>query len=98
LAQAHVLVATTIREGWGLNVSEASAVGTPTIGYDAPGLRDSIPMSGGLVVPVSIEKLGMALVDFFDERIELTPKIATQSWEEVCVQFESELLKAIGAS
>ena len=70
-----------------MNVSEASAVGTPTIGYDAPGLRDSIPMSGGLVVPVSSEKLGRALVDFFEGKIELTPKIATQSWEEVCVQF-----------
>ena len=95
LARAHVLVATTVREGWGLNVSEASAVGTPTIGYDAPGLRDSIPMSGGLVVPVSSEKLGRALVDFFEGKIELTPKIATQSLEEVCVQFETELSRAV---
>jgi glycosyltransferase involved in cell wall biosynthesis len=95
LARANVLVATTVREGWGLNVSEASAVGTPTIGYDAPGLRDSIPMSGGAVVPVSIEKLGHALVSFFTGEMKLTPKIATQSWEEVCVQFESELIKAI---
>ena len=95
LARAHILVATTVREGWGLNVSEASAVGTPTIGYDAPGLRDSIPMSGGLVVPISPEKLGMALVDFFEEKIQLTPKIATQSWEEVCVQFETELFLAV---
>jgi glycosyltransferase involved in cell wall biosynthesis len=98
LARAHLLVATTVREGWGLNVSEGSAVGTPTIGYDAPGLRDSIPMSGGLVVPVSIEKLGIALVDYFMGKIQLTPRIATQSWEEVCVQFEIELLKAIRSS
>ena len=95
LAHAHVLVATTVREGWGLNVSEASAVGTPTIGYDSPGLRDSIPMSGGLVVPVSPEKLGRALVDFFEGKIHLSPKIATQSWEEVCVQFETELSRAV---
>ena len=95
LARSHVLVATTVREGWGLNVSEASAVGTPTIGYDSPGLRDSIPMSGGLVVPISPEKLGRALVDFFEGRIQLTPKIATQSWEEVCVQFETELSRAV---
>jgi glycosyltransferase involved in cell wall biosynthesis len=95
LAQAHVLVATTVREGWGLNVSEGSAVGTPTIGYDSPGLRDSIPMSGGLVVPVSTEKLGIALVDFLNEKIRLTPKIATRSWAKACEQFEYELLKAI---
>jgi hypothetical protein len=55
-------------------------------------------MSGGLVVPVSIEKLGMALVDFFNGEISLTPKIATQSWEEVCVQFETELSRAVKKS
>lgn len=94
LSDAHVLVATTIREGWGLNVSEAAAVGTPTIGYDSPGLRDSIPMSGGMVVPVSPEKLGEALIEFFQKRISLVPKIATQSWTEVCRQIENELFKA----
>ena len=77
LASAHVLVTTTVREGWGLNVSEASAVGTPTIGYDSPGLRDSIPMSGGHVVPVGIEGLANALIDFFSGSLALQPKIAT---------------------
>lgn len=95
LASAHVLITTTIREGWGLNVSEASAVGTPTIGYDAPGLRDSIPMSGGMVVPVSPEKLGEALVDFFQQKITIVPRIATQSWREVSRKIETELLKAV---
>jgi hypothetical protein len=52
-------------------------------------------MSGGLVVPVSTEKLGMALVEFLNEEISLTPKIATKSWEEVCVQFETELSRAV---
>ena len=98
LSSAHVLVATTVREGWGLNVSEASAVGTPTIGYDSPGLRDSIPMSGGQVVPVSSEKLGEALIEFFQQKTILVPRIATQSWEQVCRQIESELLTATKAA
>jgi glycosyltransferase involved in cell wall biosynthesis len=41
LARAHVLVMTSVREGWGLVVSEANALGTPAVVYDVPGLRDS---------------------------------------------------------
>jgi glycosyltransferase involved in cell wall biosynthesis len=42
LERAHVNLFTSHREGWGLVVSEAAAMGTPTVGYDAPGVRDSI--------------------------------------------------------
>jgi glycosyltransferase involved in cell wall biosynthesis len=41
LAGATALVATSTREGWGITVSEAHAVGTPSVAYDVPGLRDS---------------------------------------------------------
>lgn len=41
LQSAHLLVMTSVREGWGLVVTEANMVGTPAIVYDAPGLRDS---------------------------------------------------------
>jgi glycosyltransferase involved in cell wall biosynthesis len=42
MARAHWLVVPSVREGWGLVVIEANSVGTPAIGYDVPGLRDSI--------------------------------------------------------
>lgn len=42
LRQSHLLVFTSHREGWGLVVSEAGAAGTPAVGYDVPGVRDSI--------------------------------------------------------
>ncbi|MBI2596871.1 glycosyltransferase family 4 protein [Candidatus Daviesbacteria bacterium] len=42
LAKSHLLVNTSFREGWGLVVLEAASVGTPTVGFDVPGLRDSI--------------------------------------------------------
>jgi glycosyltransferase involved in cell wall biosynthesis len=42
LARAHVHLFTSHREGWGLVVSEAAAMGTPSVGYDVPGVRDSI--------------------------------------------------------
>lgn len=42
LAKAHILINPSIREGWGLVVIEAAAVGTPTVGYNVPGLKDSV--------------------------------------------------------
>jgi glycosyltransferase involved in cell wall biosynthesis len=42
LSRAHIILVPAVREGWGLIVTEANAMGTPAIGYDIPGLRDSI--------------------------------------------------------
>lgn len=42
LRQAHVLAVTSVKEGWGLVVSEANSQGTPAVVYDADGLRDSV--------------------------------------------------------
>ena len=42
LRKAHLLLVPSVREGWGLVVTEANAMGTPAIAYDNPGLRDSI--------------------------------------------------------
>jgi glycosyltransferase involved in cell wall biosynthesis len=42
LSQAWLTVAPSLAEGWGLTIMEASAVGTPAVAYDVPGLRDSV--------------------------------------------------------
>src|SRR5215216_4731474 len=42
LSRAHIILVPAVREGWGLVVTEANAMGTPAVGYDVPGLRDSI--------------------------------------------------------
>lgn len=42
LAKARILINPSVREGWGLVVLEAASVGTPTVGYNVSGLRDSI--------------------------------------------------------
>jgi glycosyltransferase involved in cell wall biosynthesis len=42
MARAHLLIVTSVREGWGLVVTEANSLGTPAVAYDVPGLRDSI--------------------------------------------------------
>lgn len=42
LTRAHVLIAPSVKEGWGLTVHEAGARGTPAVVYDVPGLRDIV--------------------------------------------------------
>lgn len=42
MRESHVLLVPGVREGWGLVVTEANAMGTPAVGYDVHGLRDSI--------------------------------------------------------
>jgi len=42
LCRAWVLVHPGVREGWGLNVLEAAACGTPAVAYRVAGLCDSV--------------------------------------------------------
>jgi glycosyltransferase involved in cell wall biosynthesis len=91
LARAHVLVATSVREGWGLNVSEAAACGTPAIGYAVPGLVDSVPASGGLLVEPGPAALAGALDDFFAGTTTLEPRISTVPWSVTADAVEQKL-------
>ena len=53
MAGATALLMASVREGWGLVVTEAAACGTPAIVYDVPGLRDAVRdgQTGLLVAP-----------------------------------------------
>ncbi len=42
LSRAWILIHPSKNEGWGINVIEANAVGTPCVGYNISGLKDSI--------------------------------------------------------
>jgi glycosyltransferase involved in cell wall biosynthesis len=60
VGQAWVIAVPGIREGWGQVVTDANALGTPAVGYNIPGLRDSIKDGfNGLLV----EKNPSALAD-----------------------------------
>ena len=51
IGEARILVNPSVREGWGLNVIEANALGVPCVAYDVGGLRDSIKdIETGLLV------------------------------------------------
>jgi glycosyltransferase involved in cell wall biosynthesis len=59
IAKSWVLMVPGVREGWGLNVTEANALGVPAVAYDVPGLRDSVRNgeTGLLVASGNVEAL-----------------------------------------
>jgi len=42
LQKAHLILVTSVKEGWGLIVTEAASCGTPALVYNVDGLRDSV--------------------------------------------------------
>ena len=102
LGEADVLVACSVREGWGLTVTEAARLGTPTVAYNVPGLRDSV-MDGrtGLLTPPSPVALATAAHRLLsdDALYEALRRSAWQrasklSWERTTDAFERALLAA----
>ncbi len=77
LAKAKVLAYTSMREGWGQTVLEANAYGIPAIGYDVPGLRDSIRhMKTGILVPhEDVKALAKVIIKLIEDQ-ELWRKLA----------------------
>ncbi len=69
ISRSWVLVNPSIREGFGLNVIEANALGVPTVAYDVPGLRDSVVSgeTGFLVEPGNINAMGEAVFDIISD-------------------------------
>ena len=91
LSRAHALIVTSVREGWGLVVTEAAAMGTPTIAYRIPGLIDSVEASNGILSepnPIDLSKLIKSYVSFWKENgnPEVRPS-GVVKWEEVAKQI-----------
>ena len=67
LARAALLVMASAREGWGLAVTEANALGVPAVVYDRPGLRDSTAHErSGLVCTPTPSAMADAVVRALD--------------------------------
>lgn len=63
MRNAAVILVTSIKEGWGLIVTEANSQGTIAIAYDNDGLRDSVQagVSGILVKSGDYESMGLQI-------------------------------------
>jgi glycosyltransferase involved in cell wall biosynthesis len=80
MAQAHMLLLASAREGWGLVVTEANACGTPAVVYDVAGLRDSVRHeSTGLVVAPRPDAMAAGMERLWRDR-------ALYDWVSGCAQ------------
>lgn len=98
IKRAWVLVNPSVREGFGLNVIEANALGVPCVAYDVAGLRDSIRRdeTGILVKSGSVEALAEAIIlvltnDNLRRRLSQNALAYSKgfSWDKVANEFMS---------
>ncbi len=63
MRESALIVVTSIKEGWGLIITEAASQGTPAVAYDTDGLRDSVQdgKTGLLVARGDTKALGAAI-------------------------------------
>jgi glycosyltransferase involved in cell wall biosynthesis len=106
LTRAHLLLAPSVREGWGISVIEANAMGTPAVGYDVPGLRDSIlhGRTGILVEPMNTQALADAVTQILRNPMTIgalsrnaLARSKTFSWDDSAKKFQS-ILETISSS
>jgi glycosyltransferase involved in cell wall biosynthesis len=82
LSKVHIVLVPSVREGWGLIVTESNAMGTPVIGYNVPGLKDSIKdrVTGILTEENSPKSLADCAVSLLRDQTLLS-KYSTNSLE-----------------
>jgi glycosyltransferase involved in cell wall biosynthesis len=85
MGQAGRVVIMSMMEGWGIVVIESNAAGTPVIGSDVPGLRDSI-VDGktGILSPLNdTEKLAENIITLINDSDKLQKmSIEAEKWAE----------------
>lgn len=81
MQRAHVITVTSVKEGWGLIVTEAASQGTPAVVYDADGLRDSVKHGiTGLVTKPSPEALSKSIIELLSNQT-LYHTLQENGWE-----------------
>jgi glycosyltransferase involved in cell wall biosynthesis len=101
IGRAWVLVNPSVREGFGLNIVEANALGVPCVAYDVAGLRDAIinNETGLLVESGNIkaleEKICLVLTNYtLRDRLSENALSYSRSfsWDRVADEFLSVVL------
>jgi len=71
MKKAHAIIVPGLREGWGLIVTEANAMGTPAVGYNIHGLRDSIKdyKTGLLTKKNNPEELSKKILELLNNNV-----------------------------
>lgn len=82
MSRSHVIVVASIREGWGLIVTESNAVGTPALVYNSPGLVDAVKENmTWLVVSPNIEDLYNGMKKYMEDT-EIYETLRKNAWED----------------
>jgi glycosyltransferase involved in cell wall biosynthesis len=103
MSRAHLLLVPGVREGWGLVVTEANARGTPAIGYEVHGLRDSIldGLTGKLVARGDPVAMAIEAIELLTHK-EMLKKYSTNAlnnsrnfdWDKTAHQVAEILSKS----
>jgi len=80
MQKSHLILVTSVEEGWGLIVSEANGQGTPAAVYDVSGLRDSVrDGETGIVTRANPRDLAVGVVGLLHEP-ELYDELRKNAW------------------
>ncbi|HJQ08774.1 MAG TPA: glycosyltransferase family 4 protein [Candidatus Saccharimonadales bacterium] len=81
MQRCHVITVTSVKEGWGLIVTEAASQGTPAVVYDVDGLRDSVRHERtGLVTAADSEALAWGVVQTLSHP-KLYESLRKKAWQ-----------------
>jgi glycosyltransferase involved in cell wall biosynthesis len=82
MQKAHLLLVTSVKEGWGLVITEANSQGTPAIVYNVDGLRDAVKnkQTGLVCVQNTPVNLATNIVNLLDDQ-EKYQSFRTNAWE-----------------
>lgn len=102
VSAAWVNIHTSMSEGWGLSIMEAASSGTPTIGYDVPGVNESVinGKTGKLVPDGDISSLSIALAEAIENGSTSSDACRRHaqefSWEATATKWEERLKSTAG--
>jgi glycosyltransferase involved in cell wall biosynthesis len=101
LGEAWLLVHPALHEGWGTVVMEAAATGTPTVGFEVVGVRDSVNDGETGVLARSADDFAAAWIDLVrdpERRSQLGANARARAgslrWDDVVDRFERILQDA----
>ena len=92
--EAWFLLHTALHEGWGIVIIEAGTMGTPSLGFDVPGVRDSIVDGVSGILADSEDDLVRRWIELANDRA-LREKLSEGArlysarfrWDEVAKEF-----------
>ncbi|WP_321328011.1 glycosyltransferase family 4 protein [uncultured Ilyobacter sp.] len=105
MSRAHCLLFPSQREGWGLIITEAAAVGTPSIGYNSHGIRDALNSgkAGYLCGENTIEELVELMKNVIEDKKEYQKKKEEAynyslnfHWDNTALEFDKFMEKIKG--